>query len=91
MKAYGLADRCAAYALIGASAGWAVGIGLMYYYDPSGEHGLADMATMTLLALTGAAGGAGVASIYVAGKKAHAFYRKIFPINKQNNLEMRVK
>jgi len=49
---------------------------------------LEDMTMNVLFAIAGAVGGAGLASIYVAGKKVHDFFKKkISSENKGGNLE----
>ena len=75
--------------LIGASIGWyAVAISsCIEDMHPHDVPGLEALIPFFFFTTAGAAAGAGIAVLYYGGKKVHEVYRKIFPINKKNNLE----
>jgi hypothetical protein len=82
------AEVYAVCAMIGAAAGWYLGGYLnshRYAYD---EYFLEQMTNMAFLALAGAAGGAGIAAVYHAGKGIYDFCKKKISLeNKLENLE----
>ena len=62
---------------------WSILQKFVPYYDSYGE----VIIRTAFSTVAGAAAGAGIAAVYLAGKKASEFYKKIFYKNKGGSLE----